>query len=248
MQIRYVNPVGTGVLDGYFAEQLKGCAGPDVEVTVSHLDLPETPDSPFLPEKYPFYDALHREVKRAEEGGCDGVVIGCSGDPGLIDSRRMMSIPVTAPLESALHLTALLGARVAILVAEGFRAHILYQDLARYYGLEHLISEIVTIPMSYPDPEDLERLMRIDPGEASHLVVERHRAVLENEALDLATQAVDRGADIIYPGCTLWTGSMLEGFRSALVVPVLDPGASGIQMAVAAARARVGNSSLAESR
>lgn len=248
MEIRYVNPVGTGVLDGYFAEQLSGCAGPDVEVTVSHLDIPETPDSPFLPEKYPFSEALHRELRSAEEDGCAGVVIGCSGDPGLIDSRRLLSIPVTAPLESALQLTALLGARVAILVAEGFRAHILYQDLARYYGLDHLISEIITVPMSYPDAGELERLMRTDPGEASHLVVERHRAVLEHEALDLARQAVDRGADVIYPGCTFWTGSMLEGFRSALAVPVLDPGASGIQMAVAAARARVGTSSLARSR
>lgn len=240
MHIRYVNPVANGVLDAYFEEQLANCAGPDVEVTVSHLDLPKTPESPFLPDKPFYHGVLFESVKRAEEDGLDGVVIGCSGDPGLLEARRMMRIPVTAPLESALHLAALLHQRVAILVADGFEAHVLYRDLARYYGLDHLISEIITVPMSYPDAGRLERLMREEPAEASRLVLERHGAVLTEEALELARAALTRGAGVIYPGCTFWTGTMLDAFRSELGAPVLDPGASGVLMAVAAARARVG--------
>jgi Asp/Glu/hydantoin racemase len=245
MHIRYVNPVGDGALDAYFVEQLAGCAGPDVEVTVSHLDLPDGSVTPFLPDK-PFYQGvLFQTLKRAEEDGLDGVVIGCSGDPGLLEARRMMRIPVAAPLESALHLTALLHQRVAILVADGFEAHVLYRDLARYYGLDHLISEIITVPMSYPDPGRLERLMIEEPDEASRLVVERHGAVLQDEALELARGALGRGAGVIYPGCTFWTGTMLGAFRDQLDAPVLDPGASGVLMAVAAARARVGTRHLA---
>lgn len=245
MRIRYVNPVGNGALDAYFEEQLAGCAGPDVEVTVSHLDLPESPDSPFLPDK-PFYQGvLFQTVKSAEDDGMDGVVIGCSGDPGLLEARRMMNIPVAAPLESALHLTALLHQRVAILVADGFEAHVLYRDLARYYGLDHLISEIITVPMTYPDPRRLGQLMLEEPAEASRLVLERHGAVLEEEALELARGALNRGAGVIYPGCTFWTGTMLDAFRAQLDAPVIDPGASGVLMVVAAARARVGSGRLA---
>ena len=240
MHIRYVNPVGAGALDAYFEEQLAGCAGPDVEVTVSHLDLPDGAVTPFLPDKPFYHGILFQTLKRAEEGGLDGVVIGCSGDPGLLEARRMMRIPVAAPLESALHLAALLHQRVAILVADGFEAHVLYRDLARYYGLDHLISEIITVPMSYPEPGRLERLMLDEPDEAFRLVLERHRAVLDGEAVELAHGALGRGAGVIYPGCTFWTGSMLDAFRVQLDAPVLDPAASGVLMAVAAARARVG--------
>ena len=121
----------------------------------------------------------------------DGVVIGCSGDPGLLEARRMMNVPVAAPLESALHLTALLHQRVAILVADGFEAHVLYRDLARYYGLDHLISEIITVPMSYPEPRRLRQLMLEEPAEASRLILKRHGAVLEEEALELAQGGVE---------------------------------------------------------
>lgn len=238
MRIRYVNPVATGGFDAHFEEQLAGCAGPDVEINVVHLSLPVPADSPFLPQE-PFYQGvLYEAMRQAQDDGDDGVVIGCSGDPGLIDARRSLSIPVTAPLDSALHLASQLGQRVVILVADGFKAHVLYRDLARYYGLDHLISEIITVPMEYPDPTLMAQLMRDDPDEASRIILERHAEVLENVAVDLAHGALSRGADVVYPGCTFWTGEMLNGFREALGAPVLDPGISAVVMAVAAARAR----------
>jgi Asp/Glu/hydantoin racemase len=240
MQIRYVNPVGDGALDAYFAEQLAGCAGPEVAVIVSHLNLAESATSPFLPDK-PFYQGvLFQTLFAAQEEGVDGVVIGCSGDPGLLEARRMLRIPVAAPLDAALHLTAQLHQRVVILVADGFEAHVLYRDLARYYGLDHLISEIITVPMRYPDPDRLERLMLEDPEEATRLVLERHAAVIEGEGAALAQAALRRGAGVVYPGCTFWTGTMLDGLRAQLDAPVLDPGAGAVLMAVAAARARIG--------
>ena len=99
--------------------------------------------------------------------------------------------------------------------------------------------------MNYPDPRRLGQLMREEPEEASQLVLKRHGAVLEDEALELARGALSRGAGVIYPGCTFWTGTMLDAFRAQVDAPVLDPGASGVLMAVAAARARVGRPSLA---
>lgn len=238
LRIRYVNPVGSGSLDGYFEEQLAGSAGADVEVSAAHLDLGGVPTSPFLPQQ-PFYQGvLFETLMQAQEDGCDGVVIGCSGDPGLLDARRMLDIPVTAPLESALHLASQLGQRVAILVADGFSAHVLYLDLARQYGLAHLISEIITVPMLYPDPGLLQRLMVDDPDEAQRLVLDRHREVLTDVALELAAGAIARGANSIYAGCTFWTGDMLIPFRAGLGVPVIDPAQAAVLMAAASARAR----------
>jgi allantoin racemase len=239
VRILYVNPVGSGELDGYYEELLAGAAGADAEVRATHLDLPEVPKSPFLPQE-PFYmGALQKTLKRAQDDGFDGVAIGCSGDPGLLDARRMLRIPVAGPLDSALHLAAQLHQRVAILVADGFEAHILYQDLARYYGLSHLISEILTVPMTYPDPERIERLMREDQSEAMRLIMDRHRAVLSQEAVGLARGAVQRGAGVVYAGCTFWAGDMLDPFREELGVPVIDPAKAAVAMAAAAARSSV---------
>jgi allantoin racemase len=236
LRIRYVNPVPSGTLDRYFDEQLAGVAGADVEVSTVHLELGNGPSGPFLP-RLPFYQGvLFETLHEAQVQGFDAAVIGCSGDPGLLEARRMLHIPVTAPLDSALHLAAQLGQRVAILVADGFAAHVLYQDLARQYGLAHLISEILTVPMSYPDAAELD-----DPVTENQLVLDRHRAVLGDVALELAAGAVERGADAIYAGCTLWTGDMLVPFRDRLGVPVIDPAQAAVLMAAAAARARVGN-------
>ena len=238
MHIRYVNPVGDGALDTYFEEQLAGCAGPDVEVTVSHLNLPHDSVTPFLPDKPFYHGVLFQTLKRAEEDGLDGVVIGCSGDPGLLEARLMMRIPVAVLLESALHLAALLHQRVAILVADGFEAHVLYRDLARYYGLDHLISEIITVPMSYPEPGRLKRLMLDEPDEAFRLCRAAPRRPRRRRPR-ARPWSLGRGAGVIYPGCTFWTGSMLDAFRAQVDAPVLDPAASGVLMAVAAARAQV---------
>jgi allantoin racemase len=243
LRILYVNPVGSGELDRYFEDQLDRCAGPGVAISATHLELPDSPRSPFLPRE-PFYQgALLRTLMQAQEDGFDGVVIGCSGDPGLIDARRMLEIPVSAPLEAALHLGSQLHQRIAILVADGFSAHVLYEDLARYYGLSHLIGEIITVPMEYPDPATLERLMEEDPGEACRLVLERHRSVLSGAARELAEEAIGRGCGAVYAGCTFWTGDMLDPLRAQLDVPVIDPGRAAVVMAAAAARVRVATGS-----
>lgn len=235
MHIRYLNPVATGSFDTYFEEQLSGCAGADVAISVEHLMLPEA-GSPFLAQDQSYQGALHAALHKAQSDGCDGAVIGCSGDPGLLDARRALEIPVSAPLEAALHLVPLIGQRVVILVADGFKAHVLYQDLARYYGLDHLISEILTVPMEYPDPEALAELMHSDPDEAARVVLRRHEDVLGDVALELATGALGRGADVVYPGCTFWTGSMLDAFRAEIGAPVIDPGGAAVAMAAAAVR------------
>jgi allantoin racemase len=240
LRIKYVNPVGTGELDGYFAERLEGCAGPDVKVDVSHLPLGTAPEGPFLP-RLPFYQGvLFEQLKAAEDTGYDGVVIGCSGDPGLFEARRFLKIPVTAPLEAALHVAATMHPRVAILVADGWEAHVLYRDIARHYGLDYLISEILTVPMHYPDPKLLEQLMETQPARGCEMVIERHRSVLVGDALTLARGTLERGAGVIYAGCTLWTGEMLNALRAKLGAPVIDPAQVAVMMAASAARTRRG--------
>jgi allantoin racemase len=244
MRVMYVNPIGSDAMNDYFREQLEGCAGPDVEIEVTHLPGVDKSEGPFLPRLHSFHGALLDRLREAEARGYDAAVIGCSGDPVLFDARRLLRIPVTAPLEAALHAASLIHPRVAILVADGFEAHILYQDLARSYGLLHMISEILTVPMQYPDPALVKSLMASDESQACKLVLDRHLDVLGGPALELATGALKAGAGVIYAGCTLWTGQ-LDSFARRLGAPVIDPGRAAVVQVAAAARLRAGSRSTA---
>jgi Asp/Glu/hydantoin racemase len=238
MQILYVNPSATGEFDDYFHHQLAGCAGPDVDVIVRHLDLPGWPQTPFVPDNPAYLGPMFQALTDAQEEGFDAAVIGCCDDPGLLDARRALDMPVVGPLEAGLHLASLLHSRVAILVPDGFNSHILDADNARIYGLSHIISEIQIIPMNYPDEESSLRLLREDPELLRSSIIGCHTTTLDGYALEVARAAVRRGAGVIFPACTLWSGEMLEAFRDALGVPVIDPGRGAVLMAAAAARAR----------
>lgn len=233
MRIRYINPVGSDVVNAYFAEQLAGSGGPDVEIEVVAARLGVDADGPFLPPAVQSHGDMLAALAAAEADGCDAAVIGCSGDPALLEARRFMRIPVAAPLDAALRIAAQLHQRVAILIADGFEAHILYRDLARYYGLDHHIAELLTVPMDYPETHGGQ-----DADAETRAVIDRHRDVLDGAALELARGAVERGAGVVYAGCTLWTGEMLVPFQEKLGVPVIDPARGAVAMAAAAVRAQ----------
>lgn len=238
MRILYVNPSATGEFDEYFEEQLTGCAGPDVDVIVRHLDLPGWPQTPFVPDNPAYLGAMFQALTDAQEEGFDAAVIGCCDDPGLLDARRSLRMPVVGPLEAGLHLASVLHSRVALLVPDGFNSHILDADNARTYGFSHIISEIQIVPMNYPDEESSERLLRENPDLLRSSIIGCHTSTLEGYALEVAHAAVRRGAGVIFPACTLWTGEMLEGFQAALGVPVIDPGRGAVLVAAAAARSK----------
>ena len=228
MRIRYINPVEDATLDPWFERELAGAGGADATVEVVHLKLAGPGRGAFLPAPASYASPLLAAVSQAEADCCDAAVIGCSGDPCLAEARREVTIPVAAPLDAALRVAAQLGGRLAILVADGFDAVPLYRELATGYGLDHLVLDVLTVNMEYADGGD---------GGTPEEVLERHRAVLDGPALELAQDAVARGARAVYAGCTLWTGSMLDTLRAGLDVPVLDPGRGAVAMAAAAVRA-----------
>jgi len=102
--------------------------------------------------------------------------------------------------------------------------------------------------MEYPDPGLLARLMATDPTRGCEMVLERHRAVLAGPARDLARGALERGAGVIYAGCTLWTGEMLSGLRQALGATVIDPAQVAVMVAASAARTRIGQPAVVGAR
>ncbi|MGE6743559.1 aspartate/glutamate racemase family protein [Allorhizobium pseudoryzae] len=58
-------------------------------------------------------DVVQRIVE-AEAEGADGVMVACSGDPGVAEGRTLVDFPVVGPMEAALHLAATYGKKIGI--------------------------------------------------------------------------------------------------------------------------------------
>ena len=239
MRILYIDPINTDFSDRHMEKVLNRAANPGTQVDVTYLPQPGEPVSPFLPPVPTYHGVLFRRIKQAEEEEYDGVIIGCSADPGLVEAKRMVSIPVTAPLEANLHLAAMLRARVTILIPAGVEARTRYWDMARNHGLAHKIASIVSVDLHYPPQEECIRMVQEEPEELLDLIVEDNKEQLRGPIAEQAREAIHKdGAQAIFLGCTYWTGMApilaealrdsadpLDGrFAETLEVPVLDPG------------------------
>mgnify|MGYP001813697301 CR=1 FL=1 len=243
--ILLINPVNSDLFVEHRKQVLNQAASPGTQVDVTCLPQAGEPASPFLPAVPFYHGALFRRIKKAEEEGYDGVIVGCSADPGLLEAKRMVSIPVTGPLEANLHLAAMLRARVTILLPAGVEARTRYWDLARAYGLEHKIASIISVDLHYPPQEECLRLMEEEPQRLLEVILEDHKEQLEGPIAEQARRAVEEdGAQAIFLGCTFWTGMagilaralggvgdpLDDRFSERLQVPVLDPGIGALRV------------------
>jgi len=247
VKILYIDMCNFDFWDEYFRELLEAYKNPSTNVEVTHLQTSEEPLSPFLPPKPYYYADLFKTIARAEEKGFDAVIIGCAADPGLREARQMASIPVLAPLTSALHVAGLLGRRLAVLcpAKEGKRDRPLtwHEDTIRMSGF--LPNQVVfrLVEVEKPQPFVVEELIaRGDYAKLREEILRRYQASIYNFGIKQARLAVEEeGADVVFFACTLW-GGMLDSVANAVSVPVLDPVITTLKVAECVAAARVARS------
>jgi allantoin racemase len=98
-----------------------------------------------------FYDEeiakieLLREVKKAEKEDFDGILIYCTGDPGLDAAREIVEIPVVGLGQVELHLAALLCSRFTVL-SPG--SSVMVEELIRKYGLKEKLKETISVDLT----------------------------------------------------------------------------------------------------
>lgn len=88
---------------------------PDTEIVHKYVaHLRRASDTVFaLPILLNKVDVIQRIVE-AEAEGADGVMVACSGDPGVIEGRTLVDFPVVGPMEAALHIAATYGKKIGI--------------------------------------------------------------------------------------------------------------------------------------
>lgn len=161
-------------------------------------------------------------VLEAQEKGFDAVIIGCSLDIGLKESREVASIPVVSTMESAMLGSCIMGKKFSI-ISFGERARVRQEQLIDEYGLRNRATTVRSFEMT------LEEL-----GNA--LTTESRKRNLREIFMQEARKAVnEEKAEVIIPGCGILSAlCILDGIvrvDGMEDVPVIDTVVPALKLA-----------------
>ncbi len=90
----------------------------DTEIEHRWAKLKRATDTVF---GYPYLlnaiDVIHN-IAEAGQAGADGCMVACTGDPGVIEARTLVDVPVVGPWEASLHMAAMYGYRFGVITVE----------------------------------------------------------------------------------------------------------------------------------
>jgi allantoin racemase len=91
--------------------------------------------------RYKAIDHVLEHVMRAEQEGFDGVCIACGADPGLLEARELINIPITSTFESGGHIASTMGQKFSVLTTVYYAIPNM-EELARLYGFDHKLASV----------------------------------------------------------------------------------------------------------
>jgi allantoin racemase len=210
-RILYINPLGSDEFDKPILDFLEKGKRDETEVAVESLSKgPEHVEYRYY-ESLVIPEMLHR-IKRAENDGYDGAIIGCFYDPGLYAAKEITSrMVVTAPAEAAMLIASTLGYRFSIIVGRYSWVTIMEENVVKY-GFERRLASFKWLDLGvldfHRDEEETKKRMR-----------------------KLAKEAVEKDrAEVVILGCTIEFG-FYEELQNELGVPVLDAVLSSLKYA-----------------
>ena len=230
MRILLINPLGVDVYDQLVDDVVRPAIGSDTELTVRSLAGTGVPQTAFLPATSLLMNQLLTAVQQGERDGYDAVVIACASDPGLVDAKELVSIPVTAPMEAAVATGRAFG-RLGVVAPriESGEGENLPQDanwarrLVHSYGGDGIFAGVFSAPCPHPPAEVVDSLLAEDPRKLRATVRAGMADAIAGPAGDAAESAWrDHDATVLFFACTIWSG-LLDPVRERVPVPVLDP-------------------------
>ncbi|HZB95739.1 MAG TPA: aspartate/glutamate racemase family protein [Herpetosiphonaceae bacterium] len=217
MRILVINPFGGTEIYGH--DNLARVARPDTDFEIVNIgDVYPLKNNQWL---YFRHECINGTIERALQGqrdGYDAVFLSCQLDVGLYECRQLLSIPVTATLESAALLAYQMGRSFSLLAVDYQNGQI-QRMLLDIYGLSGKLASVRSFDIDandlYPD--------RTPP----HAVIDR--------VLDTARRCVeDDGAEALIPGCTLAGSVLTHGGAAAMQAagaPIIDGMLAGFKLA-----------------
>lgn len=205
-------------LSGYLNE----IAAPGTTVTVHGISPPDRGFSR-LAELRCAVQAIDNALVSQDEG-YDAFVMGHFQDPGLMEAKSALRIPVIGTGEATLHLAAQLGRNIGLVTLDDvFRA--MHREQGDLYGLGPRITHVAGLNA---DPSDFSAAFSGDLAAKDRMI---------NAFRDVAAPMVATGADVIVPAGVL-PGLLIGGEHGLRIghAPVVNCAAVALMQAEAMVR------------
>lgn len=217
-KILYISPNGSDFLNDRFKRILESAARPETKIeTLSFRPI----DGNVTNTSMHIGDVI-RAVIRAEKNEYDAVIIGCAADPGLLESKAAVNIPVVAPAEASMHVASMLGRFSAIVPIRQNEPEM--KELAWRYGLAHMLASVKSVNVIRPENEN--EIGMKDPEKHRKIILDIFRKAMVETLPKVARSAVieDHARSIIL-GCTFFGGWAKEraAISEELNILVMDP-------------------------
>lgn len=201
-RVLWINPLGSDLFDAPIREYLDSAKSSSTEIKVISLDRGPMHLEYHYYEALVLTDTLHA-VKKAENEGYDGAVIGCFYDPGLREAREITDkLVVTAPAEACMHVATTLGNSFSIIVGRKKWIPKMHENVV-HYGFKDRLASFKSVDLGVLD-------------------FQRDEAETERRLRDSALEAIEKdGAEVIILGCTAEFG-FYKKLQEELKVPVID--------------------------
>jgi allantoin racemase len=212
MRIKIINPNTSGNMTDKIRSVAEAVKRDDCEVEVTCPNKgPVTIESSY-DEAYAVAPTLDL-VKKANEEGCDAIILACFCEIGVEAAREVSGVPVLGLEEPTLAMALVLGNKFGVMTEKRPRVAMKERHVRRY-GL-------------------LERMASIRPLELSVAELDADPERTKETGMDLARRMVEEdGAEVIIMGCAAMAG-YTDDIERELGVPVLDPLAVTVKVAEA---------------
>ena len=198
MRIKVINPNSTASMTAVIAAAARAAASPGTEILAA-----TSPSGPASIEGH--YDeavsvvGLLEEIRSGERDGCDGYVVACFGDPGLLAAREAARGPVLGIAEAAMHAASFLSTGFSVVTTLG-RTRIIAEHLLRAYGMEHhcrrvRATELAVLELDDPASDARARIL----GECRRALDEDGSGAIVLGCAGMADLAADLGRELGVP-------------------------------------------------
>jgi allantoin racemase len=193
---------------------------PDTEVVVKNLDISTNSVRSFYGEFLNNYYVVESIIQ--EKDNYDAIVIGCFPDPGILELREMLDIPVIGLGEAAMLVATTIGSKFAIVSVDKNINPNMERALLRY-GLD---KRAIYRPIRAVDPPITVCDDIVGYSDPFKTIIPRIEKV--------ARECIGDGAEVILTGCG-YIGPMLSlnGYNkiTGTNVPIIDSSSVAIKFA-----------------
>jgi allantoin racemase len=211
MRIFVLSPFGK--TEPFGRRNLEKVARPDTDFAFECLEAVfPLPYNTYVYNTLKCVNAAVERIVKAEQEGYDAAVISCMLDPGLMEARAIVDIPVTATFEASAHVAAMMGKRFSVVSTDPMTVGGIDMRLVDLYGVRQKVASLRWIGITacdlYPEITPTEEV-------AERTVEVSKRCVQEDQA------------EVIVPGCTI-IGALLTNYFAEdpvelIGAPVIDP-------------------------